>query len=432
MLGYYLALARRSLARNKALTALMIVAIAFGVGASMTTLTVLHVLSADPIPGKSDRLYYVQLEPRKLLGYRIGEDPPNQVTRSDAEALLGARRADLQALMGGGAAAVEPERGDLKPFFADGRWTSADFFQMFDVPFVAGAAWSADDDVQAARVAVITRALAEKLFGSTAVIGRSVRVEGTQLRVVGVIENWEPHPHFFDLTLARYGKGEQLFVPFSTSRELQLSHNGDTDCWDASPDPTALGAPCVWMQFWVELDSQQKVDAYRDFLFAYSNEQLRLGRFERPPNIRLSKVTEWLEHNKIVPNDARLQVWLALGFLIVCLVNTVGLLLTKFLRRSPEIGVRRALGASKRAIFVQLLVEAGMIGVAGGLLGLALAWLGLWAVRHQPTDYAALAKLDLPMLAATFALAVVSSVLAGVVPAWRGCRVSPSIQLKSH
>jgi len=64
MIGYYLALAGRSLRRNVVLTVLMIVAIAFGVGASMTTLTVLHVLSADPIPQKSDKLYYVQLDPR--------------------------------------------------------------------------------------------------------------------------------------------------------------------------------------------------------------------------------------------------------------------------------------------------------------------------------------------------------------------------------
>jgi putative ABC transport system permease protein len=128
----------------------------------------------------------------------------------------------------------------------------------------------------------------------------------------------------------------------------------------------------------------------------------------------------------------RLQTWIALGFLLVCLINTVGLLLTKFMRRSSDIGVRRALGASKQSIFIQLLVESGLIGLVGGLAGLGLAWLGLWAVRQQPAEYAELAKLDLPMLAATFGLAVISSVLAGLLPAWRGCQVTPAIQLKSH
>ena len=73
-----------------------------------------------------------------------------------------------------------------------------------------------------------------------------------------------------------------------------------------------------------------------------------------------------------------------------------------------------------------------MIGAAGGLLGLGLAWLGLWAVRQQPTPYADLAHLDLTMLGGTLVLAVVSSLLAGLLPAWRGCQVTPAIQLKSH
>jgi putative ABC transport system permease protein len=193
-----------------------------------------------------------------------------------------------------------------------------------------------------------------------------------------------------------------------------------------------VGAPCVWLQLWVELGTTAKASAYREFLTHYSEDQKAAGRFERAPNVRLRDVRDWLDFKEVVPRDVRLQTWIALGFLLVCLINTVGLLLTKFLRRSVEIGVRRALGASKRSIFLQLLVEAGTIGLAGGALGLGLAWLGLWVVRHQPTSYAELARLDLPMLAATFALAVITSLLAGLLPAWRGCQVTPAIQLKSH
>jgi putative ABC transport system permease protein len=432
MLVYYLDLARRSLKRNVALTVLMIVAIAFGVGASMTTLTVLHVLSADPIPGKSHILYAVQIDPRKALGQRSGQEPPNQLARADAEALLRAGRADRQAMMTGGNAAIEPQRTGLDPFFVDSRWTSSEFFALFRVPFVAGGPWTADDDTRNARVAVIARELADKLFGSVEVVGRTVRVEGNDLRIVGVIDRWRPIPHFYDLATERYGQGEQLFVPFTTSRELKFGRSGTMNCWDEAPDSEAVGAPCEWIQYWVELGTRDKWTAYRDYLVRYSEERKAGGQFERAPNVRLRDVIEWLEYREVVPADARLQTWIALGFLLVCLINTVGLLLTKFLRRSTEIGVRRALGASKRSIFLQLLVEAGMIGLVGGVLGLGLAWLGLWAVRHQPTDYAELAQLDLSMLAATFAVAIVASLLAGLLPAWRGCQVTPAIQLKSH
>ena len=81
MFAYYFDLALRSFRRNKVLTALMVLAIALGIGASMTTLTIFHVLSGDPIPQKSDRLFTPQLDPATLRGYTAGEEPEDQVTR---------------------------------------------------------------------------------------------------------------------------------------------------------------------------------------------------------------------------------------------------------------------------------------------------------------------------------------------------------------
>src|ERR1700754_3588945 len=103
MFGYYLELALRSLRRSRALTALMIIAIALGIGASMTTLTVLHVLSGDPLPGTSSTLFYAQVDPRDMDGYEEGKRPPEQVSWIDGMNLLRAKRADRQALMTGGA-----------------------------------------------------------------------------------------------------------------------------------------------------------------------------------------------------------------------------------------------------------------------------------------------------------------------------------------
>ncbi len=433
MLSYYLDLALRSFRQNKVLTALMVLAIALGIGASMTTLTVFYVLSGDPIPAKSDRLYHPQLDAEGMSGYVPGEEPAEQLTRFDAEALLRSGRADRQALMASGAVAVEPEDGRLKPFYADARYTSADFFPMFDLTFRYGRGWSASEDEGRARVAVISRELNDKLFDGADGTGRTVRLDEHEFQVVGVLEGWRPVPRFYDLNSERYGEIEQVFVPFSTSRDLQLSRSGSMSCWDdAGGDETGLNAPCVWMQLWVELGSPAKAAEYRAFLENYSEEQRAAGRFERPTNVRLRNVMEWLDYKRVVPGDVRLQLWLALGFLLVCLLNTVGLLLAKFLRRSGEVGVRRALGASRRQILSQFLVEAGVIGLAGGLLGLALALLGLWAVRQQPAEYADLAHLDPVMLSTTIAVSIVAGLVAGLLPAWHACQISPAMQLKSQ
>ncbi len=433
MFGYYFNLALRSFRRNKVLTALMVVAIALGIGTSMTTLTVFYILSGDPLPGRSEHLFYPQMDPATMDGFIAGEDPAEQLTRFDAEKLLREKKGDRQALMTGGGVSIEPEKSGLRPFNSDARYTSADFFAMFGTPFEYGNAWTATEDEGHARVVVLSKELNEKLFDGQNSVGRNVRIEQNDFRIIGVLKYWRPTPRFYDLNSDRYGEVEPVFMPFSTAVELKFGRNGSMDCWgDSDNDETGLNAPCTWMQYWVQLDTPAKVADYRQYLSNYSDQQRQAGRFERPTNVRLRSVMEWLDFKNVVPNDVRLQTWLAFGFLLVCLVNTIGLLLAKFMRRSGEIGVRRALGASRASIFAQALVEAGTIGLAGGILGLGLALLGLWAVRQQPASYAELAHLDPAMLATTFALALIASLLAGLLPAWRACQVAPALQLKSQ
>src|SRR5690606_23595285 len=84
---------------------------------------------------------------------------------------------------------------------------------------------------------------------------------------------------------------------------------------------------------------------------------------------------------QVVSDDTRTSTWLAFGFLLVCLVNTVGLLLAKFSSRPGEIGVRRALGASRAEIFQQYLTEAGVIGLVGAGVGVGLTMAALAFIR---------------------------------------------------
>jgi putative ABC transport system permease protein len=215
---------------------------------------------------------------------------------------------------------------------------------------------------------------------------------------------------------------------------LNFGNAGNMECWgdSGSQGPRATNAPCSWIQYWVELDKPADAAGFRHYLEQYSEAQRRAGRFERPVNVRLRNVVDHLVHREVLPADVRLQVWLAFGFLAVCLVNTVGLLLAKCLRRSGDIGVRRALGARRRDIFGQFLVEAGTLGLAGGGLGLALALGGLWLVRQSPAPYAPLATMDWPMLGLTLLLALAASLLAGLLPAWHAAHVTPAQQLKTQ
>ncbi|MEY2169822.1 MULTISPECIES: ABC transporter permease [unclassified Rhodanobacter] len=436
MFGYYLDLALRSLKRTPILTGLMVLAIGLGIGASMTMLTVLHVMTDDPLPGRSAQLYTPHLDPLPL-DYKQGGDGPDasdNLTWPDAMALLKAHRAVRQAAMAGGSLLLRPAGAGLRPFNVDGRYATADFFALFGVPFERGSGWSAADDAASAPVVVLADTLARKLFGAANAVGRMVRLGEHDYRVIGVTQDWQPSPMFYaDASAKRYSDGDKFFLPLSTAVAQKLDVNGNFSGWGEDHAETRMVSPTTsWLQFWVQLDTPAQVAAYHQYLIDYSAQQKALGSFQRPPtSAKLYGLMGWLAHENLVPNDVRLQLWLALGFLFVCMLNIVALLLAKFLRRSGEISVRRALGAKRRDIFLQLGIESALIGVAGGALGLAIAQLGLWSIRQRPDDYAKLAQMDASMLLGTLVLAVLAGVLAGLLPAWRACRVPPALQLKA-
>ncbi len=97
---------------------------------------------------------------------------------------------------------------------------------MFDTPFRYGQAWSATEDEQRARIAVIGAELNDLLFHGENSVGRTIRANGADMRIVGVLKPWRPVPHSYDLNTTNYGAAEQVFVPLTTSRAMRLTRNG--------------------------------------------------------------------------------------------------------------------------------------------------------------------------------------------------------------
>ena len=411
----------------------MVIGIGLGIAASMTTLTVLHLMGSDPIPWKSDKLHYVQLDNWDVnQPYYDDGRPPDQVTYRDAVALMEAGKADKQSAMYKLAMPVQPENPEIKPFRALGRVAYTDFFGMFEPPFRFGSPWGASEDASHARVIVLGKEINEKLFGGQDSVGKSVRLDGNDYRVVGVLGDWNLRFRYYDVTNGAFADPDEFFIPFTTAIDLKQRASGNNSCFSPSGDgwDAYLDSDCVWIQMWVQLDSAHGLEEYKSFLDNYVNEQKKLGRFQRPLNNRLLDVNGWMKDQEVVSRDMEVQTGLAFAFLIVCLVNTVGLLLAKFTRKAGEIGLRRALGASRRQVFGQYMIESGVVGLSGGLLGLALTGLGLIAVRALYSEYQTVAHLDWAMTFLTIALAIVAALLAGIYPTWRACRVQPAAQLK--
>ena len=440
MIGYYFGLGMRHLRRNPILTTLMILTLACGIAASMATLTVLRAMSADPIPTKSDRLVTPLLDIRPNDGTDADDiEPPNQLTYRDAIALHAAKKGVRQAAMYQIGPIIESSRPNVAPIFERGLATHADLFPMLDAQFVRGGPWTADDDERGANVVVLKESVADKMFAASDPIGQIVRLENKDFRVVGVLANeWEPEPHFYRLIggSGAFSETMGLLVPLQAAVALEWPQQASVNCYADDPSSgTYAGlkqSECVWFALWVELQSAAEIPAYKDFLVGYQAEQRKLGRLPRPDNHRVYDVNGWLAMLKIVSQDARTQTYLAFGFLLVCLVNVIGLLLAKFTARSGEIGVRRALGARRVSVFQQYLTEAAVVGFVGGIVGLGLTYGSLWLIGKQSEQLARLAKMDWVMLAATIGLAIVSSLIAGLLPTWRAMQVQPALQLKSQ
>jgi putative ABC transport system permease protein len=439
VLKYYFFLGFRSLRRNPALTVLMVLTLAIGVAASVSTLTILHVMSGNPIPHKSDRLLVPLLDVATKRNYVPGLKEPysQQSTYPDSVNYLrsgpGVRRTVVYDIGG----SIEPARREDPVQTLGGVGTTSSYFQMFEVPMRYGQPWSPADDERGARVAVLGREKAEALYGGKDPVGERFRFAGAEFTVVGVVGDWKPTPRYTNLTNGSGGhfRGEdEVFIPFNTAISLELPSNGNTTC---SRDSGVgwkgfLESDCVWIQAWFELASAADRPAAQAWLDAYAAEQRRGGRLERNAPNRLFNVMEWLEYMEVVRNDNKIAVWLAFGFLILCIVNTMGLLLAKFSTRTAEVGVRRALGAGQGAIFRQFLTETAVVGLAGGTLGLLLAVGSLWLIRKQSQDLSAVAHMDWSMLAITFLIALGAAIVAGLLPTWRACQVSPAMQLKSQ
>jgi putative ABC transport system permease protein len=436
MFAYYLQLGLRSLRRNPMLTALMVMAIGFGVAASMITYSVFRAVSGDPIPAKSAQLFVPQIDSWGPQYNEKGE-PPGALNYVDAMALIKAHQASRMTLIYQVMLSALPHDANSVPVSTQGFATTTDFFTMFDVPFLYGGGWSAADDGSRAADVVLTQEFNQRMFGGANSVGRNITLSGHDYRIVGVTRHWDPAPRFYDSWgESGFNDPPDFYLLLNRALDLKMENAGRNSCrgtlsyngWDEF-----LQSNCVWLMPWVELDTANDVSSYRRFLESYSADQQRAGRFGWAPNVRLPDVMQWLDVQHVVPPESRISLIVAMCFFVICLVNTVGLLLAKFLRRAGEIGVRRALGATRHEIYAQYLVEAAAVGLAGGLVGLLLTIAGMSGVGllFEP-DIARLAHIDVSLIGLTFAVAIFATVAAAFYPAWRAAQVQPAWQLKSN
>src|ERR1700741_2565306 len=203
MFGYYLRLAFASFRRNPGLTALMVLAIALGIAVCLITLTGYRAAANNPIAHKNDVLFSPAVDGWDPAAPYDRDKPlrqPNLLTSRDAEALVASGIPDRNVIMYKVGGVISREDGGMEPEGILVRATSADFFGMFETPFLYGGGWDKKADAGPEPVIVLSKEMNQRAFKGENSVGKSVRWHDHDFRVIGVLDDWAPAPKYYDVS----------------------------------------------------------------------------------------------------------------------------------------------------------------------------------------------------------------------------------------
>jgi putative ABC transport system permease protein len=258
--------------------------------------------------------------------------------------------------------------------------------------------------------------------GGAAALGQSVLVEGQPFTVIGVVDQDQPFRPEWDIASTSENQ-DALYLPLPWAQTLHLwPERALQQSPVAAPrGQTVWASDAIFVSFWAELPTASLRAAYSRYL----DQQFGPRGVEH----QLRRYVEWQLTFPMPASDAFFfTALLGLG-LLGAGFTTARLLLAKGLARREELGIHRALGATRAALFGRQLIEAAIIALPAALLGLLIA-----VGQNRLFNRVALGN-DIPVtlnLAAALlggGPAFLVGLLAAVYPAWRMSRTPPTITL---
>jgi putative ABC transport system permease protein len=319
--------------------------------------------------------------------------------------------------------AVAPHNGLLvsvpggeKEFKANVSYTDAGFWKVFDFRFVAGRPYTAEEVESGIRRAVIDETLARKLFGSVDVVGRTLLISFVEYTVASVVKPvstlseaacaqvWLPH------TGARF--------PDRTWVESTL---GEYRCYILAPSAADFPA--------IREEAERNVQQF--------NATLEKGKYvlNGQPETHFVQMLHTVSYLRpdVTGTVLRYAV-IILILLLVPAINLSGMTLSRMKTRMSEMGIRKAFGATKGNLLVQILSENMALTAIGGIFGLALSYLAIglmshWLLETQTArflDGQAFINAGMVVRPAIFVYAflfcLAMNLLSAGIPAWRVSR----------
>lgn len=298
--------------------------------------------------------------------------------------------------------------GDKEAYTLNLRTTDAAYFQIYALSFVQGRPYTQEEFESGMPCAVISESEARNLFKGEEAIGKTLEIYKKEYRVVGVVK---------DVSMLFSQVYSKVWIPYTSVAKYEDSSYVVALMAKGTKDYPAISAEIREQEYRYGVNMKPKVlyvrgpHSHRDFasdIQGYNKEE----------------VEEFIKVKR------RKRVFILVILLLVPALNLSGISLSRIKKRTTEIGVRKAFGAKRYVILIQVLYENFITSLIGGVLGLLLSYvvvlhMKMWLLALPPNISVPLETLVSPAtFIAVFLVCLVLNLLSAGLPAYRASRVS--------